>query len=224
MTLRALIVDDERHARAELRTLLAAHPAVEIVGEAADLDAATTALTVARPNLVFLDIALGAHSGFDLLDAMDSRCRVIFVTAYDAYAVRAFEVNALDYLLKPIHPERLAATIARAESHDPALFFKCGDTGAFVKVTEIVCVLADGDYSRVITTTGREHLVLRSLADWERRLPADRFARIHRSAIANLTVATDIRRGRDGRWRVYLPTLTKPLIVSRRSARYLNRD
>lgn len=221
VTLRAVIVDDERHARAELRTLLGAHPGIEIVGEADSVEAAAAVLAECRPDLVLLDIALGARSGFDLLDSLDHHVRIIFVTAYDSYAVRAFQVRALDYVLKPVHPDRLAEALARVESHDPTLFFKSGDSGAFVKVADIACILAEGDYSRVVTTAGREHLVLRSLADWERRLPAASFARIHRSAIANLHVVRRVSRGRDNRWRLYLPALVRPLIISRRSARRL---
>jgi len=218
MTLRALVVDDERHARADLRTLLAAHPAVEVVAEAEDFEAARSALAACRPDLVFLDIALGRRSGFDLLDAIDGHCRVIFVTAFDRYAVRAFEVRALDYLLKPVHPDRLAAALARVESQEPVLFFKSGDSGAFVRASEIACVLADGDYSRVVTTGGRELVLLRSLSDWERRLSGGCFARIHRSAIANLTAVSRVSRGRDGRWRLYITALERPLVVSRRVA------
>jgi two-component system LytT family response regulator len=98
------------------------------------------------------------------------------------------------------------------------LFFKSGDSGAFVRASEIACVLADGDYSRVVTTGGREHVLLRSLSDWERRLSGGRFARIHRSAIANLSAVSRVARGRDGRWRLYITPLERPLVVSRRVA------
>ncbi len=229
---RALIVDDERLARAELRTLLAEHPWITISAEAATLDSALIAITSRHFDLVFLDIHLGGGTGLDLLASIPATCRIVFVTAYDAYAVQAFEVNALDYLLKPVHPERLAATVARLGQPAPApspgrltsdgvAFLRSGTSAAFVKVASIACILADGDYSRVVTTEGRELLILRSLAEWETILPVETFARVHRSAIANSALVARTARGRDGRWRLHIPALAKPLVVSRRYARRL---
>lgn len=233
MTLRALLVDDERLARVELRALLAVHPAIEVAAEADSVRSATSLLAGEGFDVVFLDIQLGGESGFDLLGAIGSRCRIVFVTAFDDHAIRAFEVNALDYLLKPVHPERLAATVARLSlgdarraptprlSLDGVAFLCSGDSSAFIPVRGIACILADGDYTRVVTTAGRETLVLRSLADWEQRLPRETFLRVHRSAIANVAVVARAARERDGRWRLHLPGLARPLVVSRRCAQRL---
>jgi len=232
--LRALVVDDERLARVELRTLLAAHPQIDATAEAADLNAAVAAMAGQAFDLVFLDIQLGTGTGFDLLPSIGASCRIVFVTAHDAYAIRAFEVNALDYLLKPVHPDRLASTIARIERPDPTpnavhrlttdgvAFLRSGTSAGFVKVGSIACILAEGDYSRVVTIDGRETLVLRSLAEWEARLPVETFVRIHRSAIANSAVVARTTRGRDGRWRLHIPALAQPLVVSRRYGRRLS--
>src|SRR5690606_31532679 len=111
---RALIVDDERLARAVLRRELAAHPDVEVVAEADGVDAAVEILRRERIDLVFLDVQMPGGSGLELFDRIDTDARVIFVTAYDRYAVRAFDVHALDYLLKPVAPERLARALERA--------------------------------------------------------------------------------------------------------------
>lgn len=113
MTLRALLVDDERLARVELRRLLAAHPEVEVVAEADSVATARVALAAARPDVVFLDVQMPGGSGFELLSGDGLELAVVFVTAFDAHALRAFEVNALDYLLKPVHPERLAQAVGR---------------------------------------------------------------------------------------------------------------
>lgn len=113
MTLRALLVDDERLARAELRRLLLAHPEVEIVAEADGINAARAVLATQPIDVVFLDVQMPGGTGFDLLLGDGIAAAVVFVTAYDAFALRAFEVNAIDYLLKPVHPARLAATIER---------------------------------------------------------------------------------------------------------------
>jgi YesN/AraC family two-component response regulator len=112
--MRALIVDDERRAREELRRLLARHPEIEIAGEAGGVGQARTAIGALQPDLVFLDVQMPEESGFDLLASLDRAPLVVFTTAHDEYALRAFEVSALDYLVKPIEPRRLAATVERA--------------------------------------------------------------------------------------------------------------
>ena len=108
--LRTLLVDDSRLARGELRTLLAAHAEVDVVGEADDVEAAVAAVAGLQPDLLLLDIQLPGGSGFDVLERLPRAPHVVFCTAYDQHAVRAFEANALDYLLKPVEPERLAQT------------------------------------------------------------------------------------------------------------------
>ncbi|WP_147674834.1 LytR/AlgR family response regulator transcription factor, partial [Vulcaniibacterium tengchongense] len=118
--LRVLIVDDTRLARRELRTLLAELDRVECVGEADDVPAARAAIERWRPDLVLLDIQMPSGTGFDVLDGLDAAPMVVFTTAYDRYAVRAFEANALDYLVKPVVPERLAAAVARARARRAA--------------------------------------------------------------------------------------------------------
>ena len=105
--LKAIIVDDERLARVNLKKLLEPHPEIEIVGEAGSCQGAVDMINMFNPQLIFLDIQLSGETGFDLLEMIDSSIKIIFVTAYDEYAIRAFEVNAIDYLLKPINPERL---------------------------------------------------------------------------------------------------------------------
>jgi two-component system LytT family response regulator len=225
MMLRAVLIDDERPARRELRTLLGAHPEVEVVGEAADMASGADLVAQRSPDVAFLDIELGSASGFALLPAFPAACRVVFVTAFDEYAVRAFAVNAVDYLLKPVHPERLAATLGRlvAPPH-PAhevVFLSCGSASAFVELRSIVCVLAEGDYTRVVTRDGRERLMLRSLHEWEQRLPAGLFARVHRSAVVNLGAITRTTPIVGGRMRLEVSPLAKPLLASRRFARQL---
>ena len=111
--MRALIIDDERLARSELRRLLERHPEIEIVGEAANAKEARKAIDTLEPDLLFLDVQMPGETGFDLLSSLDSVPLVVFTTAYDEYALRAFEVSALDYLVKPVEPKRLARTVAR---------------------------------------------------------------------------------------------------------------
>jgi DNA-binding LytR/AlgR family response regulator len=118
MTVRAVIVDDEPLARTRLRRLLAEHPAIEIAGEAGDGEAACRLIDELSPDLVFLDVQMPGLSGFDVLARLDTRPRVIFITAHDEFAVRAFEAQAIDYLLKPVEPARLARALARVTGID----------------------------------------------------------------------------------------------------------
>jgi two-component system, LytTR family, response regulator len=197
--IRALIVDDERLARTELRRLLAAHAEIEIIGEAANIADAERAINELQPELIFLDVQMPGGSGFDLLAALDDAPEVIFTTAFDAYALKAFEVNALDYLQKPIEAKRLAAALTRAQSRiaknqvtlksDNKIFIKDGERCWFVALTEISLFESEGNYARVYfqTESGTHRpLILRSLNQLEARLDAATFFRANRRQIINL--------------------------------------
>jgi two-component system LytT family response regulator len=241
--LRALIVDDEPPARRELRRLLAAHADVVIVGEAWCLADARAALTGDPPDVLFLDLRLGHDSGFEVLPAVPGRTAVVVVTAYDEYAVRAFETNALDYLLKPVEPERLAMTLARvrarglAHGDGPApvrsylpdrlsandwLLLRDGPSEEFVRTSTVACIIADGDYTRVCTIDGHTRLVHRTLREWEERLPAELFVRVHRSTLANLRHVLKVERSANYTGRVVVRG-QPPIAVSRRAAARLRK-
>jgi two-component system LytT family response regulator len=197
-TLKAVLVDDERLARCSLRALLGEHPEIEIVGEAANARQAQEVLAAERPDVVFLDIQMPGGNGFELLAQLHDPPGIVFVTAYDDYAIRAFEVNAVDYLLKPVEPERLAMAIARLprRSHPPVapvgpysaddqVLIKTGRRCFFLPVTHIAAIRAADNYSYVICQQGEEHLVRRSLKEWETLLPADWFEGLDRSVLIN---------------------------------------
>ena len=227
----AVIVDDERLARRELRTLLEeAHAEqVHVVGEAATVAEAARLAEATDADLVFLDITLAHESGFDLLPRLGPDVDVVFVTAHDAYAIRAFEVNALDYLLKPVEPERLAVTVSRlAAARPPAptretvayedrLFLRLGPERAFVRVRDIVAIEADGDGStlRLAPHLARKSSA-KSLREWEQRLPDRQFVRIHRSTIVNLEYVERLEPWSHASQLVYLRGLPEPLTMSRR--------
>ena len=159
MKIKALIVDDEPPARERLATLLKTHPQIEIVGEAGDVQSAARLSTSLQPDVIFLDIQLPRASGFDLLPLLTGEPAIIFVTAYDRYAIRAFEVNALDYLLKPIHPDRLALSLQRLTKQAPEPDHTLTDLDwvvlkedrllRMVLTTEITLIKADDNYSIV---------------------------------------------------------------------------
>jgi two-component system LytT family response regulator len=215
--MRVLLVDDERLARAELRRLLAAHPEMEIVGEAASAADALTQIAALRPDLLLLDVQMPGGSGFDLLASLDDVPDVIFTTAFDRYALQAFEVNALDYLQKPIQPARMAAALARAAQRRQAaaalaasaqgaagaadgalprpapqkLFIKDGERCWFVGLHDIRLFESEGNYTRVYFGS-QQPLMLRTLKELEEKLDPQRFFRASRRHIVNLDLVRSV--------------------------------
>lgn len=201
--IRCMIVDDERLARQVMRDLLAAHPDFHIVAEAGDISEAAQAVRLHQPDVLFLDIQMPGGDGFQLLGALAPDLPfVVFVTAYDRHALRAFEINALDYLLKPVEPARLDAAIQRVRQRmsgtaapnppagalpqlreeDPVLL-PLGNSGCFAPVRDIVHVTAQGKRSVVQLRDGRRVIVRRTMASWISRLPRALFAPLDRGCI-----------------------------------------
>ncbi len=228
---KALIIDDERLARKDLISLLSIHDNVTVVGEADDVPSASQAIEKLNPDVIFLDIQMPGDSGFDLLEKTDVDAHIIFVTAYDEYAIRAFEVNALDYLLKPVNPDRLAKALDKLEfqeqdlparirklNYDDRLFLMIGKHFKFLKVNTILSVSAAGDYSEVLTSDGNKGLTHKSMKEWEARLPDQHFVRIHRSTIINMEFVDRVEEWFNYSFRVYLKGIEEPYVISRRYA------
>lgn len=201
----AIVIDDERLARNELKKLLSDYPEVEVIGEAGNVDEAVKLIEELGPDLIFLDIQMPAKTGFDLLAELEVVPSVIFTTAHDEYALKAFEVNALDYLLKPIDPKRLSDAIQKvvlAEereenasenrgdsrsflSDNDQVFVKDGEKCWFVKLAEIRLFESVGNYARVFFGANKP-LILKSLNSLEERLDPKTFFRANRKHIVNL--------------------------------------
>jgi two-component system, LytTR family, response regulator len=191
---KALLVDDERLARAELRRLLRDLPEVEIVGEASHVDEAVLRIEELVPDLVFLDIEMPGGTGFDVLERLESVPLVIFTTAYDNHAIRAFEVSALDYLLKPVDPRRLSAAVEKAR---PRLaprspkefleraFVRDGELCLVVDFRDVTLFESEGNYTR-LHLDAHQPLLGRSLAYLEQRLDPRAFFRANRKELVNL--------------------------------------
>jgi len=208
--MRAIIIDDERLARTELKKLLQEFPEVEVIDEAANAEEGISKIDSLRPDLIFLDIQMPGKSGFDLLGELDKAPHVIFTTAFDEYALKAFEVNALDYLLKPIEPKRLADAIqklqlAESKENNPAVentnqsilsesdqvFVKDGERCWFVKLSEIRLFESVGNYAKVYFGPNKP-LILKSLNALEERLDPKIFFRANRKHIVNLRLIEKI--------------------------------
>ncbi|HEX2961603.1 MAG TPA: LytTR family DNA-binding domain-containing protein [Ignavibacteriales bacterium] len=211
--MKALIIDDERLARVELRRLLSPYPEINIVGEAVNTEDALEKIRTLEPDLLFLDIQMPGMGGFELLEKLDHAPEVIFTTAYDEFALKAFDYNALDYLLKPILPRRLESAVKKVldrkgsphnDSGQPVLgaedriFVKDGDKCWFVKLSDIKFFESEGNYVRIHFDHFKP-LVLKSLNSIDERLDPRSFFRANRSFIVNLkwieTIETSISGG-----------------------------
>lgn len=202
--LRVLIIDDDPLARDYLRTLLATHSGIEVVGEAAAFKTARTLLSRNNYDLVFLDIQLVGGTSFDLVGDIPPGTPIIFVTAYDEHASRAFDINAHDFLVKPVRPERLAESLRRLSERntrpaamraptgakslrlDDTIHLNSGNRAHFARVADISLVQAHENYSLVQLADGTQILVRRTLKAWAESLPSTSFLRVHRATIANL--------------------------------------
>jgi two-component system LytT family response regulator len=227
--LKAIIVDDERLARKELASMLMEFPKISVVAEADGVKPAIEMIKEFNPDVLFLDIQMPGKSGFDLVNAIDVKAKIIFVTAYDEYAIRAFEINALDYLLKPINPERLRKAIDRLdrkenheysysqmlEYHDFLLLNLNGNV-KFIRIENITLISSSGDYTNIFCSTGEKGLVLKTMKEWENRLPAKHFCRVHRSTILNIEKIIKMEPWSNNSFYISLEGIKEPVVMSRR--------
>lgn len=235
--MRALIIDDERLARKELIKLLEEHPSIEIIGEASNADEAIELINEHNPDLLFLDIQMPGKNGFQLLEALDSTPSVVFTTAYDEFALKAFDVNALDYLLKPIQSERLAEAvnkiIEKEKSKTPAsvrakekklgledqVFVKDGDRCWFVSLANVRLFESDGNYIKVYFDSNRP-MIHKSLNALDEKLDERAFFRASRKHIVNLSWVEGIEPWFNGGLMVRLRGGDKVEVSRRQAAKF----
>lgn len=201
--LRALIVDDEPDVRQGLRALLAAHPELQVIGEAGSVADALVWMQSDKPDVVFLDMEMPGGSGLELASAMEKASRTVFVTAYPDYALKAFHLGAVDYLLKPVDPDRLAITVERLLERVPGIVspqsptVDCvGISGQIekIRISEILWIEAYQNYTLVhIAQAEKPSLCRHTMAAWEEMLPADLFVRLGRSEIIQLARIQAVR-------------------------------
>jgi two-component system, LytTR family, response regulator len=234
--MRALIVDDERLARKELIKLLEDHPMIEVVGEAVNAEEANQMIADLNPDLLFLDIQMPGKTGFQLLEELDVVPLVVFTTAYDEFALKAFEVNALDYLLKPIQPERLLETVSKLAEKERAktisvrgpekklglqdqVFVKDGDRCWFVSLSNVRLFESDGNYIKVYFDTNRP-MIHKSLNALDEKLDERAFFRASRKHIVNLSWVEGIEPWFNGGLMVRLRGGDKVEVSRRQAAKF----
>ena len=245
--IRAVIVDDEQGARMHLTERLAVHPVIEIVGEADRAMAAIDLIQRLKPDVIFLDVQMPGGTGFSLLPLLSDMCpppEVVFVTAYDKYALKAFEANALDYLTKPVSAPRLAITVERLQNRllatgaapkdepqasAPSRPLEMRDlvllrektSLRMVEVGEICAVEADADYTHIFLADGNKALLRKRMSQWEEELPAPPFFKMSRRLLLNTQRIMKIMANDRESAEVHLQGIEKPFLLSRIELRRL---
>lgn len=234
--MKTLIIDDERLARKELTKLLNEYPEISVVGEAANADEALELFDQQKPDLLFLDIQMPGKTGFEFLESLDANPLVIFTTAYDDFALKAFEVNAIDYLVKPVQPERLKEAIEKAKKlfdrkqtnlHDQSyrlglddqVFVKDGDKCWFVSLSNIRLFESDGNYIKVYFDNNRP-MIHKSLNALDEKLDSKSFFRASRKHIVNLSWVDSIEPWFNGGLMVKLRGGDKVEVSRRQAAKF----
>lgn len=234
--IKVIIIDDERLSREELKRTLATYEDFVVIGEAANADDAKDLIETKMPDLIFLDIQMPEKSGFDLLESLDNVPHVLFITAYDQYAVQAFEVNALDYLMKPIREERFATAIEKIRdtiklksslnnsvSEDRKIFIKDGEKRFFIRLDEIYLIESLENYTRLFFQD-KKALQRRSLRQWEELLDENIFFRINRTEIINIKYIQTINTTDSGRLEVKLKSGELLEVSNRQSVKFKNKN
>jgi len=229
-SIKVVIVDDERPARKELIFLLKPYLEIVVIGEADNIKDAIELIKTTKPDAVFLDIQLSGENGFDLLKMIPVNFKVIFVTAYNEFAIKAFDVNASDYLLKPVDPARLDLSIKRLlqsptfEKHANIKRFEYNDSiyvkhnncsAGFVEISSIIAITSVGNHSKLEVIDGTSYIVLKTLKQWIEELPENLFIRIHRSTIINIKYIIKIDNYSKSHHMVHMKHMKAPFEVSR---------
>ena len=230
-----LIVDDERLAREEIKRHLLPYTDFTVIGEAADADEAEALIREHRPRLIFLDVQMPERDGFDLLQSLDEVPQVVFTTAFDKYAVQAFDTNAIDYLVKPIREERFARAMERVrvalqqqtdrvpDSFTHSLFIKEGERFHFIQTKDIHLLESTGNYVRIWYGHQKAY-IKRSLNQLERSLDPQLFFRVSRTTMINTAYIQQVVTRDDNRLQVQLQTGQTVIVSNRQSAAFKNRN
>ncbi|OYU97018.1 MAG: hypothetical protein CFE21_01645 [Bacteroidetes bacterium B1(2017)] len=232
-TIKSVVVDDVDMMRATLKKVLDGFPNIEIVGEASDYESAREVINETKPDLVFLDIDLNGLTSIDLLNEITCSPKIIFITSHPDFAIKAFELNAVDYILKPISGDRLKKAIDRVtEMNEDSQGVILGDSEerfkpdqiillnfdsklTFIKIQDINYIEAFGNYTKIYMNDGKLSITYNSIKNWDGRLPGDVFIQIHRSTIVNLLNVTKIEKWTNDTGRLFLKGIEKPFEISR---------
>ena len=232
--IRSVVVDDVDIMRVTLKKVLEGFPNIEIIGEASDYESAKNLINDTKPDLVFLDIDLYGLTSIDLLNEISCNPKIIFITSHPDFAIKAFELNAVDYILKPISADRLRKAIERVNEFntnsldgsvmdesqerfkaDQIILLNFDSKLTFIKVQDINYIEAFGNYTKIYMNDGKLSITYNSIKNWEKKLPLDIFIQIHRSTVVNLINVLKIEKWTNDTGRLYLKNVDKPFEISR---------
>lgn len=230
--IRAVIIDDVEVMRVTLKKVLAQFPHIELVGEASSFDEARDVINALQPDLLFLDIDLNGLTSVDLIGELNCTPKIIFITSHENFAVKAFELNAVDYIIKPISAKRISKAIEKlttpqdenadlsAENDetfqsDQIILLNFDNKMNFIKIKDINYIEAYGNYTKVNMEDGKLSITYNSIKNWDSKLPEDIFIQIHRSTIVNLLNVQKIEKWTNDTGRLYLKDVEKPFEISR---------
>ncbi len=230
--IRAVLVDDVEMMRITLKKVLEQFPHIELVGEASSFEQAKDVINTLQPDLLLLDIDLNGLTSIDLLGEINCAPKIIFITSHENFAVKAFELNAVDYILKPISASRISKAIERITSSvaetealatdsdekfqsDQIILLNFDNKMNFIKIKDINYIEAYGNYTKVFMTDGKLSITYNSIKNWDAKLPSDVFIQIHRSTVVNLLNVLKIEKWTNDTGRLYLKGMEKPFEISR---------
>jgi two-component system LytT family response regulator len=231
--IRSVLVDDVDMMRATLKKVLDDFSIIEIVGEASDYESARELINSTKPDLVFLDIDLNGLTSIDLLNEITCEPKIIFISSQPDFAIKAFELNVVDYILKPINSDRLKKAIdrvielnknAKAMSNsytaerfkpDQIILLNFDNKLTFIKIQDINYIEAFGNYTKIYMTDGKLSITYNSIKNWDNRLPSDVFIQIHRSSVINILNVAKIEKWTNDTGRLFLKGIEKPFEISR---------
>ncbi|MFZ4798447.1 MAG: LytR/AlgR family response regulator transcription factor [Bacteroidia bacterium] len=230
--IRTVLVDDVEVMRITLKKVLSQFPHIEVVGEASTFDEARDAINSLQPDLVLLDIDLNGLTSIDLIGELNCTPKIIFITSHENFAVKAFELNAVDYIIKPISSKRISAAIDKITKpteenndgnsdneetfqSDQIILLNFDNKMNFIKIKDINFIEAYGNYTKVNMDDGKLSITYNSIKNWDSKLPEDIFIQIHRSTIVNLLNVQKIEKWTNDTGRLYLKDIEKPFEISR---------
>jgi two-component system LytT family response regulator len=232
-SIKAVLIDDVEVMRITLKKVLEQFPHINIIGEASSFDEAKEVINRLKPDLLFLDINLNGLSSIDLLEELNCTPKIIFITSHENFAIKAFEINAVDYIIKPISTKRIAKAIERVSlpsvavkdnnlnegeerfQSDQIILLNFDNKMNFIKIKDINYIEAYGNYTKINMLDGKLSITYNSIKNWENKLPLDIFIQIHRSTVVNLINVLKIEKWTNDTGRLYLKNVDKPFEISR---------
>jgi two-component system, LytTR family, response regulator len=228
--LRALIIDSDKLAIQQLKTVLKNFNNLKIIGEASNISSAISLIENESPDIIFIDVTMNGDEGLELIDKITFDGELVIVTKCEDYAVKAFEINALDYLIKPVTEERIDLMLSKLNQecdttresiivekydYEDRVLITDLKSAKFITINDITAIYAIGNYSKLLLSNGEKHVIYKTLKEWNSRLPYKKFVRIHRSTIVNIEYIERLEKWFNCSFKIYVKGITNPFNVSK---------